>query len=341
MSAQRTRARRSPARSRPWSFRRLVRLDGVCGVAFDLMKLLPARFILDRAREDGRLESGVRVIETTSGTFGLGLAMVCRLYGLPLTVVGDPAIDARLRRRLEDLGAEVDIVARPAAVGGIQAARLARVAELQERHSRHFTPEQYENPHNRFAYGAVAELLLEALGEIDFVVGTVGSGGSTGGMAAFLRLVCPRMQLVGVDTPNSVLFGPADGPRLLRGLGSSIHPRDVDPENFDDVHWVGAATAFHATRLLHQRHGLSMGGTSGAAWLVAQWYAQRNPGATVVALLPDQGWRYLDTVYDDRWLQRHGVLLTELPGRLPRWSTRVKCRASGRGWPGVAARSLR
>jgi cysteine synthase A len=146
------------------------------------------------------------------------------------------------------------------------------------------------------------------------VVGTVGSGGSTGGMAAFLRLVCPRMQLVGVDTPNSVLFGPADGPRLLRGLGSSIHPRNVDPANFDDVHWVGAATAFHATRRLHQRHGLFMGGTSGAAWLVAQWYAQRNPGATVVALLPDQGWRYLDTVYDDRWLQQHGVLLTELPG---------------------------
>jgi cysteine synthase len=292
---------------------RLVRLDGVWGAAFDLMKLLPARFILDRAREAGQLEPGVRVIETTSGTFGLGLAIVCSLYGHALTIVGDPAIDARLRRRLEDLGAEVDIVTSPADVGGIQAARLARVAQLQERHPAHFTPEQYENPYNRIAYGAVAELLLETLGSIDFVVGTVGSGGSTGGTTSFLRLVCPDLQLIGVDTTNSVLFGPPDGPRLLRGLGSSIHPGNVDPSDYDEIHWVGAATAFHATRLLHRRHGLFMGGTSGAAWLVARWCAERNPGATVVALLPDQGWRYLDTVYDDRWLEQRAVRVTRLP----------------------------
>src|SRR5439155_1168814 len=84
---------------------------------FSLMKLLPARHILDRAREDGLLEPGTVVIESTSGTFGLALAMECRLRGRPLVLVTDPAVDPRLRRRMRDLGAAVDIVAEPAPAG--------------------------------------------------------------------------------------------------------------------------------------------------------------------------------------------------------------------------------
>ena len=64
---------------------RIVRLGpNLFGAAFSLMKLLPARHILDRARVDGLLEPGTVVIESTSGTFGLALAMECRLRGRPL-----------------------------------------------------------------------------------------------------------------------------------------------------------------------------------------------------------------------------------------------------------------
>src|SRR5581483_9984585 len=73
---------------------KIIRLrPDLYAVAFQLMKLLPARFILERARECGELEPGMTVAETTSGTFGLGLAMECRVRGYPLILVGDPAID--------------------------------------------------------------------------------------------------------------------------------------------------------------------------------------------------------------------------------------------------------
>jgi cysteine synthase A len=49
-----------------------------------------------------------------------------------------------------------------------------------------------------------------------------------------------------------------------------------------------------------------MGPTSGAAYLVARWWAAANPAALTVVMLPDEGYRYLDTVYDDGWLAAAG-----------------------------------
>jgi S-sulfo-L-cysteine synthase (3-phospho-L-serine-dependent) len=294
---------------------RIIHLDGgLSGAAFPLMKLLPARFILSRAAERGELDAGTTVIETTSGTFGLGLAMVCRLRGTPLILVGDPAIDQGLRRRLEELGARVSIVSGPVLrTRGVQQARLDRVARLQARHRPFYTPRQYDNPLNPTSYGPVAELIAESLGTIDALVCPVGSGGSSCGIASFLRSMSPELQLVGVDTPGSVLFGAPSGPRLLRGLGSSIVPRVLDHALFDEVHWVAAAEAFAATRELHVRHCLYAGPSSGAAYLVARWWSARRPDAKVVVVMPDEGHRYQRTVYNERWLARHGVVRQTLP----------------------------
>jgi S-sulfo-L-cysteine synthase (3-phospho-L-serine-dependent) len=293
---------------------RLVRLaPNLYAACFSLMKLLPARFIVDEALRSGALEQGTTILETTSGTFGLGLAMVGALRGHPVVLVSDPVIDAPLRARLEDLRARVHIVRQPAETGGYQQARLDRLDELRDELAPVFVPSQYDNPLNPVAYSILAELLLESLGEIDCLVGCVGSGGSMCGTATFLREVWPRLEAIGVDTHGSVLFGLPEGPRPLRGLGSSLLPRNVDHTVFDDVHWVGAAEAFRATRELHRAHAVYMGPTSGAAYLVARWRASLEPEATVVVLMADEGHRYQATVYDDDWLLDHDLWADELP----------------------------
>ena len=118
-----------------------------------------------------------------------------------------------------------------------------------------------------------------------------------------------------VDTPGSVLFGQRDAPRRIRGLGNSLMPPNLDHSTFDEVHWVSDREGFAATRALHRRHALYMGPTSGAAWMVASWKARTEPDARVVVLLPDEGHRYQDTVYDDAWLRRQGLRIRRLPGR--------------------------
>ncbi|MGW1507371.1 PLP-dependent cysteine synthase family protein [Streptomyces mirabilis] len=287
---------------------RIIRVqDNLYAATFTLMKLLPARYIIDKAEANGVLTPGTPIIETSSGTFGLGLAMVCRLRGYPLTIVGDRAIDHDLRIRLEMLGAEVEIVEDEGRPGGIQGARLARVEELRRASPESFVPQQYSNPDNPAAYRVVGELIAQALGTVDCLVGPVGSGGSTCGIASSLRLSNPGLHLIGVDTPGSVIFKAPEGPRVLRGLGSSIIPGNVTHSAYDEVHWTTAGEVFHAAHELFRCYGLFMGPTSGASFQVASWWAQHNPDRTAVMVLPDEGYRYLSTVYNDTWLREQGI----------------------------------
>jgi cysteine synthase A len=295
---------------------RLIRLEkNLYGAAFFLMKLLPARFILDCAAEQGQIHRGTTVIETTSGTFGLALAILCAQRGYNLILVSDPAIDNALKRRLQDLGTRVEIVRDPLPIGGFQGARLQRMAEIQNEYPSHFCPSQYDNPYNPGSYAPLAEMLVERLGEIHCLVGTVGSGGSMCGTSSYLRSVFPDIQSIGVDTFGSVLFGLPDQKRVLRGLGNSLMPKNLEHSVFDEIHWVSAAEAFLATRMLHKLYALYMGGTSGAAYLIGRWWAQQNPDANVVVLLPDEGYRYQETIYNDEWLCRNNVWLSELPSK--------------------------
>lgn len=287
--------------------------ENLYGAVFFLMKLLPAKFIVDSALASGELEKNGTVIETTSGTFGLALAIACRLRGLRFVMVSDPVVEPSLKRRIEDLGATVDIVATPAREGGFQQARLERLHELRRAHQGSFWPCQYDNAKNAGAYAAFSELLTTALGQVDCVVGTVGSGGSMCGTVSHLRSVFPHVRAIGVDTFGSILFGQPDAKRTLRGLGNSLHPRNLDHAVFDEVHWIDAASAFAATRSLHRQHGLYMGPTSGAAYWVARWYSQQHPSARTVVLLADEGYRYENTVYDDDWLRREGLLVAQPP----------------------------
>jgi S-sulfo-L-cysteine synthase (3-phospho-L-serine-dependent) len=287
--------------------------DNLTAAVFSLMKILPAEFCLRRALEEELLNPQSLVVETSSGNMALGLAIVCNCMGYGLRIVTDYAVDDCLRRRMEYLGATVEIVPAPAANGGYQQARLDRLHQIRQERPEHWWLNQYDNPANPGAYGGFAGQLVEALGHIDCLVGAVGSGGSVCGTTTYLRELFPQMHTVGVDTFGSVLFGQPDQPRALRGLGNSILPGNLDHTLFDEVHWVSAAEAFAATRMLHRQTALFSGGTSGACWLAARYWAARNPKARVVCIFPDDGHRYNETIYNNDYLRANRLLLEELP----------------------------
>ncbi|UGY16853.1 pyridoxal-phosphate dependent enzyme [Bradyrhizobium septentrionale] len=269
---------------------------------FPLMKLIPARFMIARARASGRLAPGGHIVETTSGTFGLALAMVAAAHDYRLTIISAKTlVDRTLRCRLKLLGARLDIVDDPEG-SGAQSRRLERLQAIRTEHAGTFWPGQYDNPESCLAYGRLAEWFVRQVGHVDCLVGCAGSGGSLCGTAAILRQVFPELVVIAVDTPRSVLFGHTPGRRLLRGLGNSILPRNLDHQLVDEVHWVGALPAFAATHQLSRDHALFMGPTSGAAALVGQWYARRHPRAITVVILPDEGFRYQETAFNNDWL---------------------------------------
>lgn len=282
---------------------RLVRLDtNLWGASFTLMKMLPAHHIVTTAISTGEIGPGTMIVESTSGTFGLALAIKAALTGHKLTLVTDPAMDQRLCRRVADLGTAIEMCAMPSPSGEFQTVRLARLRALREQIPDTFWPRQYDNPLQAASYAMVSEHLIDRLGYVDALIGPVGSGGSMCGTTAGLRAHNSQVVAIGVDTPGSVLFGQPNQVRELRGLGNSVLPGNLDHTMFDEVHWCPAGVAYRETRLLHRRHALFHGPTSGAAMAVARWWSARNRGARTVVMLPDQGDRYLNTVYNDAWL---------------------------------------
>ncbi|WP_406423174.1 PLP-dependent cysteine synthase family protein [Streptomyces sp. NBC_00842] len=273
----------------------------------------PGLHMVREARRRGALRPGAPIIESSSGTLALGLTLAGLTHNHPVTVVTDPGMEPAMLRLLTTLGAEVQQVAAPHPAGGWQQARREQVAELLDANPGAWCPDQYHNPDNVAAYAPLAAELIAQLGRIDVLVASVGTGGHSAGISTVLRENFPDLALIGVDATGSTIFGQPAAARLMRGLGSSVHPGNVDYRAFTEVHWVAPAEAVWACRQLARHHYASGGWSVGAVARVAGWAARTRPSGTrIAAIFPDGPHRYLETIYNDAWCQEHQLL-----GHLP------------------------
>src|SRR5829696_1254613 len=270
------------------------------------MKDRVAKQVILEARRTGQLADGAPIIESSSGTMALGLALVGAGLGHPVHIVTDPRIDPITHTKLDALGCHVHVVTEMTSAGW-QSARLELLSRLMDDLEGAFWPRQYTNPQNPMAYRALAAELLADLDRIDVLVGAVGSGGSLCGTAGALLTRLPSLRVVGVDCVGSMVFAQPDRPqRRQSGLGNSLQPSNVDYSIFDEVHWLNDDEAFAATRLLAREQKLFAGNTSGSVYRVLRHLAgTAAPGSTIVGIFPDRGDRYHESVY-------HAV-----PGGLP------------------------
>jgi cysteine synthase A len=265
--------------------------------------------MIEQAEEAGVLRPGGLIIESSSGTMAEGLARVGGLKGYRVIIVTDPRIDGLTLAKLRALGAELEIVDEYHPNGGWQRSRLERLREMMVAHPGAFWPRQYDSPENAGAYGSLAQELRADLGtKLGALVASVGSGGSLSGTARELRREIPDLRVVAVDAVGSALFYQPDRKRLQSGHGNSIIPGNIDYRIIDEVHWAGDGESFNGCRELARREGIFGGGSSGAVYVVASWVAEQiEADRDVVAILPDRGDRYFETVYSDEFLAEHGL----------------------------------
>ncbi|MQA03846.1 MAG: pyridoxal-phosphate dependent enzyme [Streptosporangiales bacterium] len=268
-----------------------------------------ALHMVDKARQRGQLRPGAAIVESTSGTLGLGLTLAGTVYDHPVTLVTDPGMEPLMHQLLRAYGARVEMVTTPHPTGGWQEARRQRVHEVLAELPDAYCPDQYHNPDNVAAYEGLALELASQLGPIDVLVCSVGTGGHSAGVSRVLRALYPDMRLVGVDTVGSTIFGQPARPRLMRGLGSSIHPRNVAYAAFDEVHWVATSEAVWACRTMAAARYATGGWSVGAVALVASWLARTAAkDVRIAAIFPDGPQRYFDTVYSDAYCAEQGLL---------------------------------
>jgi cysteine synthase/biotin carboxylase len=272
------------------------------------MKDRVARNVILSARAEGVLRPGDPIVESSSGTMALGVALVGRALGHEVHIVTDPRIDRVTMAKLRALGCELHVVTQMSSQGW-QSARLEQLDLLLGQLPGAFWPQQYSNPDNPGAYRALAEEVLQELGSVDVLVGSVGSGGSLCGSSRALRHALPDLRVVGVDCVGSVLFGQPDVPqRLQSGLGNSLLPKNLDRRLIDEVHWLNDREAFEATRALAREQQVFAGNTSGSVYRVLCDVAARSaPGTRIVGIFPDRGDRYAETVHDEEYWAERGL----------------------------------
>lgn len=268
----------------------------------------PAAGMLQDALDRGVIATGTTVIESSSGNMGVGLAQACRYHGMAFICVVDSRAHETNIRVMRALGADVRVVSRPEAqTGDLLAARLELVAELVASTPDSFWPDQYANESNPAAHaaGTMREIDEALHGELDYVFVATSTTGTLRGCWEYLRAHGRGTRVVAVDAIGSALFGGARGRRLLPGFGAGIQTKLSTSAMFDRLVRVNDLDCVVGCRRLVDREAVFAGASSGGVAIALQRMASEMvAGSRCAVILPDGGTGYLDTVYDDLWVQR-------------------------------------
>jgi N-(2-amino-2-carboxyethyl)-L-glutamate synthase len=164
---------------------------------------------------------------------------------------------------------------------------------------------QYANPQNWKAhYRRTAPAIARQFPQLDVLFVGAGTCGTLMGCARYFREWHRPVRVVAVDSVGSVTFGGEPGRRMIPGVGMSFHPPMLDESYVDDVVRVEEADTIRACHRLAAT-GFLFGGSTGTVVSGAMgWLSLHGwPDLTAVAIAPDFGERYLDTVYHTNWLQ--------------------------------------
>lgn len=269
------------------------------------VKLRTARRLIEQARTNGDLRPDSVLLESSSGNLGVALAMVAASTGLRFVCVTDPRCTTLNLGLMKALGAEVVMVEHAEPEGGFLAARKERVRQLCAADPRYLWLDQYTNPANCQAhYESTAPVIAKHFPGLDVLFVGAGTGGTATGCARYFKDFAPGVRVVAVDTVGSVNFGGPPRVRRIPGLGASQRMPLVQPALYAGVQLVEEEDTVRMCRTLAER-GLLLGGSSGTVVHGArEWLNAHDPHQelTAVAIAPDLGERYVDTIYDNTWL---------------------------------------
>ncbi|SDC89871.1 cystathionine beta-synthase [Paenibacillus sp. UNCCL117] len=265
----------------------------------------PAIYIIQEAERRGWLKPGGTIIESSSGNFGISLAMIGAAKGYRVIILADPKTTSANLALLKGFGAEVIVVTEQDDSGSYHKTRIALANKLAKEIEYAYRPDQCFNMLNSEAHfkSTAREILDACSGNIAAFITAVSTGGQLGGISSYMKTYAPDVRIIGVDAAGSTIFGGQAKPYRIPGIGLSWTPVNLHLSDIDSAYQITDQQAFLAARAFARHEGILMGPSSGACALVALKIAQElAPGERVVCMVSDGGERYIQTLFNEEWM---------------------------------------
>ena len=278
----------------------LLEIEGIyCKIEFvnpsGSIKARIAKYMIERAEQEGLLKPGDTIVEATSGNTGNALSMVAAVKGYRMLVVMPEGMSSERVAISRAYGAEVLFC------GNFHVNEaLKRARELGQQPG-YFAPGQFESEwnveENRLVLGPEILAQLPSGRLPDALVLGVGTGGTLIGVGQAFRAANPNVRLFAMEPSESctILCGEI-AMHTIEGISDGFVPGIFQRHSglVNEFLSVSSSDAVAEMKRLARSYGLFCGPSSGAHLLAAKRVRQNFPELkTVVTAFCDEGEKYL------------------------------------------------
>ncbi len=267
-------------------------------------KDFPALYLIKEAIKAGLVNQGSTLVETTSGNLGIGLAQVCLKLKVNLILVVDPLCCQQNIALAKAFGATIIMVDHLDDSRDYHGARLTKVKELLSENPEYVWINQFGNQHFPQSHRkCISEILDELNNDLDYIYIPTSSCGTLVGCKDEIESRGLATKIIPIDAEGSQIFKPSTGGFDFPGLGASRTPEYLDLSKFDHPLYVNELECIIGCRQLLDNEAIIAGASTGAVVFAIRKSIHKLPlDAKVAFLIADRGERYLNTIYNNKWV---------------------------------------
>lgn len=277
-----------------------------------------ARSLFLYALANGKINEGTTVIEASSGSTAVSEAYFARMIGVEFIAVMPRSTAQSKVKQIELYGGKCHFVNDATEM---HTAATALANELDGYFMDQFTFAERATDwrgNNNIAESIFNQMALEPNPVPHTIVMSAGTGGTSATIGRYIRYKGYHTNLMVVDPDHSVFYDSyitgdttltSNKSSRIEGIGRPQVEASFQPDVIDHMIKVPDAASIAIIYWLEKLTGRKAGPSTGTnlfgALTVAAEMVENNQQGSIVTLLCDNGDRYLDTYYNQAWVDEH------------------------------------